>query len=96
VVFLAVCGSLGGPIGRGSAASSLARPFLSAGVPTVVGTLWRVDDDATRRLAVSFHRFLRQGLTAAAALRAAQLDALTTGHDDKAAPTWAAFQVLGS
>lgn len=51
----------------------LSRAFLAAGVPKVVGTLWRVSDESTADLMVFFvERHLRDGLPSAEALRRAQ------------------------
>lgn len=72
-------------------AIGLARPFLVAGVPTVIGTLWDVEDDAARDLMVAFHRGVRQGLRVSEALRGAQRMAIA--RQEK--PRWAAFQVIG-
>jgi CHAT domain-containing protein len=51
-------------------------------VPAVLGTLWAVDDDSTATLVRScYERMLTEGVSAGAALRAAQL-ALAAGDDD--------------
>ncbi|MBN2007015.1 MAG: CHAT domain-containing protein [Anaerolineae bacterium] len=52
----------------------LNRAFLFAGTPTVVGSLWRVDDASTALLMERFYTYLKQGQGKAAALRQAQLD----------------------
>jgi CHAT domain-containing protein len=96
LVFLAACGSLSRAVGQGPGVSSLARAFLAAGVPSVVGSLWRVNDDATRPLAVSFHQAFRSGLSPSAALRAAQIEQLSTRSGSKDSLAWAAFENLGS
>ena len=44
LVVLASCGSHAGPVSESEGSLSLARSFLAAGVPSVVGSLWRVDD----------------------------------------------------
>src|SRR5262249_35433356 len=44
VLVLAACRTSGGRVRRGEGVLSLARPFLAAGVPTVVASLWDVDD----------------------------------------------------
>lgn len=54
----------------------LANAFLIAGAQAVVATLWKVRDDATRALMEDFYRGLADGLSAAAALRHAQEQAL--------------------
>lgn len=87
---LAGCETGGGPI-HGEGALSLARAFLAAGVPTVVASLWPVDDVASSRLFEVFYQRLRQGDDAAEALRQAQLALLERGDGG-----WAAYEVIGA
>jgi CHAT domain-containing protein len=94
VVVLAACGTLAGATFRGEGVTSLARPFLAKGVPQVVGTLWQIDDQTSRRLFTAFHRGYAKGLPAARALQQAQIEVIL----DRTAPTgnWAATVLLGS
>ena len=46
---------------------SFARPFLAAGVPMVIVSLWPVDSDVTAELMMSFHRHRRQEKLSSAA-----------------------------
>ncbi|MDQ3281108.1 MAG: CHAT domain-containing protein [Acidobacteriota bacterium] len=95
LVVLAACSTAGGlPVGSGGLAP-LVRPFITAGVPAVIGTLWEVGDATTKQLMVSFHREYRQGRDAAAALRAAQQQMLRGDRWFLRALTWGAFQVIG-
>ncbi|HKP47516.1 MAG TPA: CHAT domain-containing protein [Pyrinomonadaceae bacterium] len=82
---------------RGEGAIGLARPFLAAGVPTVVASLWPIDSQVTADLMISFHRFrTEQKLPTVDALRRAQLACL---HNSPPEPQkkfgWAAFTVIG-
>jgi CHAT domain-containing protein len=52
----------------------LTRAFLFAGTPSVLATLWSVDDRSTKLLMTQFYRHLRAGLGKAAALRQAQVE----------------------
>lgn len=82
---------------RGEGAVSLARPFIVAGVPLVVASLWPVDSESTEQLMVSFHRHRTQEhLPTAEALRRAQLE-LLGGEDTRYRQPyyWAAFTVIG-
>lgn len=95
---LSACSSAGGtPVGPEGLAP-LVRPFVAAGVPGVVGTLWNVSDDvATEDLLVRFHELYRGGVDADEALRQAQL-ALMSDPKRKGqniAWVWAAFQLYG-
>jgi CHAT domain len=49
----------------------LTRAFIFAGTPSVIATLWSVDDQATGLLMEHFYRFLRAGADKAAALQRA-------------------------
>jgi CHAT domain-containing protein len=96
LVILGACRSGGsatvGPQGVGP----LVRPFLAAGVPGVIGTLWDINDATAEKVLVSFHRHYQQGSDAAAALRAAQLEQLKSGNPGLSSElTWAAYQAIG-
>jgi CHAT domain-containing protein len=93
LVVLSACGSLRAAPMRSGGFLGLARPFLSGGARAVVGTLWDVDDPASRAALVAFHRELRDGATPAAALRAAQIQIFRQGSP---ASDWAAFAVVGA
>jgi CHAT domain-containing protein len=71
---------------------SLARAFFFAGAPTVVASLWRVPDEATRLLMSRFYTYLRAGDGKAEALRKAQLD---TREQYPSPYYWAGFVLLG-
>jgi len=97
LLVLAACQTSGGRIRAGEGVLSLARPFLAAGVPTVVASLWDADDRATRSLLVAFHARLRAGANPAQALRVAQLAALTSADRSmRDVSKWAGFIVIGS
>lgn len=72
---------------------SLVEAFLAAGAGSVIGTLWEVDDAATREMSITFHRSLRNGATPAAALRAAQIDMIRRMASPR---VWASLQLYGS
>ncbi|MEM9597706.1 MAG: CHAT domain-containing protein [Acidobacteriota bacterium] len=71
--------------------------FLSAGTPTVIATLWPVDDYRTLQFAELLHRALLSGVPPADAVRRAQTAMLASGDPNLAAPeSWAGFQVFGA
>jgi len=74
LVVLSGCQSHSGKRTLGDDIIGLSRAFLYAGSPSVMASLWSVDDDATKLLMVAFYSHLRQGLSKADALRAAQAD----------------------
>jgi CHAT domain-containing protein len=96
VVVLAGCDSASTAPGHGSV-KSLADAFLTAGSRTVAGTLWNVEDDASRDLSLEFHRALLTGLSPAASLRTAQLSMLHSPNSNYRQPkAWAGFQLYGN
>jgi CHAT domain-containing protein len=92
LVVLSACSSIGAAPIRGGGFLGLARPFLSGGVRSVVGTLWDIDDKASRTILTDFHQRLRAGSSPAAALRGAQIGSIRNGGLPSA---WAAFTVVG-
>ncbi|HEX6747189.1 MAG TPA: CHAT domain-containing protein [Longimicrobium sp.] len=93
---LSACSTLGGD-SRAAGFAGISGAILGAGGRGVVGTLWPVDDRATRHLTRAFHRaYLRTG-NAPRALREAQLEMMAPGGALPASPaTWAAFEYVGS
>ncbi|HVR08505.1 MAG TPA: CHAT domain-containing protein, partial [Thermoanaerobaculia bacterium] len=96
LVVLASCSTASGRVSRTEGVESLARPFLAAGVPAVVASLWDVDDAAASAFIRRFYRHLARTFDAAAALREAQVEALAERSGAAAdMRTWAAFELIG-
>jgi len=73
----------------------LTRGFMYAGAPRVVASVWDVKDNTTAELMKRFYRgMLKEGLRAAAALRAAQLSVWKEKRWD-APYYWAGFVLQG-
>jgi tetratricopeptide (TPR) repeat protein len=71
--------------------------FIFAGAPSVWGTLWSVQDDATSELMVNAYRYLNNGLTKPEALRQAQIDLRNDAAQHFSHPYfWAGFQSFGA
>jgi len=96
VVVLAGCRTAAGPTPRLEGALSLARPFLVAGVPSVVASLRDVDDQVAREFALALHRGLLAGAQPARAVREAQLALLRDADAARSHPSsWAGFVSIG-
>jgi CHAT domain-containing protein len=97
LVVLAACSTTAGPTETAEGPTSIARAFIVGGVPSVIGTLWEVDDWAAGRFSVDLHRQLTSGRPPAAALRSAQLAAIRSPDARLRHPSaWAAFELIGA
>jgi CHAT domain-containing protein/tetratricopeptide (TPR) repeat protein len=94
VVVLAACGTARGYGRSGESSISLARAFLAAGVPSVVATLWTIEDDPAAEFFPRLHHHLVRGLSPAEAVRATQIEWLHRG--DVSPAIWASIQIIGS
>jgi len=96
VVVLAGCRTGSGAVSRLEGAMSLARPFLGAGVPSVIASLWDVDDTTSRRFFVAFYRTLLSEPDPALALRQAQAAFIRDADPVLAHPaSWGGFACVG-
>ncbi|MBK7599873.1 MAG: CHAT domain-containing protein [Acidobacteria bacterium] len=95
LVVLSACQTGLGKEVRGEGLIGLTRGFMYAGSPREVVSMWNVSDRATADLmGVFYHRMLKEGLSPAAALRAAQIE-LIQMKQWKAPYYWAAFTLQG-
>jgi CHAT domain-containing protein len=95
LVVLSACRTGLGKDVRGEGLIGLTRGFMYAGAASVVASLWKVDDEATAELMKRFYaNMLRQGMTPAAALRAAQND-IRRQPRWSSPYFWAAFTIQG-
>ncbi|MDY6937162.1 MAG: tetratricopeptide repeat protein [Cyanobacteriota bacterium] len=93
LVVLSACQTGIGDNVKGEGIVGLTRGFMYAGAKRVAVSLWSVNDYATSELMEKFYQeMLDGGLTATAAMRAAQLEMMRAG---KPAYEWAAFVVQG-
>jgi CHAT domain-containing protein len=96
LVVLSACETGAGQYVAGEGVFSLARGFMDAGVPSVVMSLWQVNDISTSELMPLFYRHLAQGLPKDEALHKAKLEFLKTSDPMKTHPFfWAGFVLLG-
>jgi CHAT domain-containing protein len=93
VVVLAACSTLTGRNAAVEGVPSLARAFVVAGVPAVVGTLWDIEDSEAVAITRPLHEQLARGVAPAEALRDAQLAAIRKNLPPS---QWSAFALMGS
>ena len=94
LVVLSACETAVGELREGDGVQGLRRTLAIAGAETLITSLWKVDDTATRDLMVQTYGALHSGQGRSAGLRAAQLAMLATPAR-KHPYYWAAFLVAG-
>ena len=95
LVVLSACNTGLGKDVKGEGLIGLTRGFMYAGASSVVASLWKVDDEATAELMRLFYGYmLRDGLSAAAALRKAQVT-MSQQKRWQAPYYWAGFVIQG-
>jgi CHAT domain-containing protein len=91
LVVLSACDSGQGRV-TGDGVVGLSRSLISAGAPTVLVSLWAVQDSPTAQLMVNFYQNLQQDSDKAKALRQAML---ATMQEYPNPLNWAAFTLIG-
>ncbi|XWK87591.1 MAG: tetratricopeptide repeat protein [Phormidium sp.] len=90
LVVLSACETGVGDVANGEGVLGLRRAFVLAGAETQVLSLWKVDDDGTKDLMVSYYRRLLNNEGRSSALREIQLEMLR-GNKYQHPYYWAAF-----
>jgi CHAT domain-containing protein/Tfp pilus assembly protein PilF len=92
LVTLSACETGMNAVAPGDELIGLTRGFFSAGSPTVMMSLWTIDDAATTELMVEFYRELAETKSPATALRLAQIKLM----EQRPHPFfWSPFVVVG-
>lgn len=96
LVVLAACGTASGALSASEGTQSFVQPFLAAGVPTVLGSLWPIEDREAEELFTRFYRRVAAGSDFVTALSEAQISFV---HDPDPAlrrpGAWSGFQIVG-
>ncbi len=74
MVVLSGCNTGDGVISSGEGVMSLTRNFILAGVPSIVHSLWEVQDETSVVIMNKFYEYLSKGIPKNEALRKAKLD----------------------
>jgi len=95
MVVLSGCNSGLGELKRGEGLMGISRAFLYAGVPSIIVSLWPVEDESTSVLMNRFYQYLNKGYNKNRALQRAKID-LIHSKDHKRDPFyWASFVLIG-
>lgn len=96
MVVLSACNTGDGKLLKGEGVMSLARGFFYAGCPSIIMTLWTVEDQTGSNLMTNFYGYLSQGFEKDEALRQAKLKYLETADPLKSHPYfWSGYVTMG-
>lgn len=94
---LSACNTGTGKLVKGEGMLCLARGFMYAGCPSLVMTLWEINDRSGSELMKSFYGYLSVGKSKDEALRLAKLDYINNSGEVKANPYyWAGYINFGN
>jgi CHAT domain-containing protein len=98
LAFLSACSTGNGKLQKGEGVLSLARAFTYAGMPSVVMTLWDVEDISSGNIIPMFYQLLSKGYYKDVALRLAKLNYLEkTKPEIELHPAfWSGFVLYGN
>ncbi len=93
---LSACNTGSGKLQKGEGIMSLARGFIYAGVPSIIMTLWEVDDISGSDIMTGFYSYIEKGYKKDEAIRLAKIDYLTSANQINAHPYfWSAYVGIG-
>jgi CHAT domain-containing protein len=96
MVVLSSCNTGTGYLSKGEGVISLARSFMFAGAPTVVMSLWEVDDQSGTDIIKTFYKHLKQGRSKSESLRKARKKYLANAGQMHSHPYfWCSLVILG-
>lgn len=96
MVVLSSCNTGSGYLQSGEGVMSLARGFFYSGSPTVVMSLWEVDDRSGSQIIKQFYRNLKKGSSKSNALRKARVKYLAEAEQMRSHPYfWCTLVIMG-
>jgi len=94
---LSACETGSGKLQRGEGVMSMARAFIYAGCPSIVMTLWQVEDKSGVKIMEDFYNYLSKGKRKDVALRMAKLNHLNNSDPLTAHPHfWLGYVTIGN
>ena len=96
MVVLSACNTASGNYKKGEGIMSLARGFVYAGIPSIIMTLWEVQDASGSAIMNKYYDYLNDGTTKDVALQQAKLDVLKNSNMVKSHPFfWSTYIISG-
>jgi len=97
MVFLSSCNTGTGYLQSGEGVMSLARGFFYSGAPSVIMSLWEVDDRSGTDIVKSFYKKLKNGKSKSRALRQARVRYLKEADQMRSHPYfWSTLVIMGN
>ena len=97
LVVLSACSTGEGEFNKGEGVMSLARGFVYAGTPSIVMSLWEVEDKSGAELMKNFYKNLLRGQSKSEAMRNAKLTGIKNARPENSHPFfWSSFVVMGN
>ena len=96
MVVLSGCNTGSGKLQKGEGVMSLARAFLYAGCPSIIMTLWNVEDVSSSVMMIEFYKNIKNGYSKDEALRRAKISYITQADPLKSHPYfWLGYVSIG-
>lgn len=95
LVTLSACNTALGKFSRGEGIMGVSRAFMYAGVPSLVVSLWPVEDESTAYLMSQFYKYLARGEAKNMALQKAKIDLIKSDLEKSDPFYWAPFVLIG-
>ncbi len=97
MVVLSACNTGEGDYSQGEGVMSLARGFVYAGSPSLIMTMWEVEDKSGGIMMKSFYENLLKGQSKAEAMRNAKISYMEEARPENIHPFfWSSFVVMGN
>jgi CHAT domain-containing protein len=94
---LSSCNSGTGKMQRGEGVMSMARGFIYSGCPSIIMTLWSVEDKSGVKLMTNFYENLIKGKSKSEALRLSKIKFIENADQLRAHPYfWSGYVVIGN
>lgn len=94
---LSACNTGSGTLQKGEGVMSLARGFIMAGCPSIIMTLWALEDKSGLKIMTSFYKLFSKGKSSDYALWQAKLEYLENADKLKSHPYfWSGYVMIGN
>lgn len=96
MVVLSSCNTGAGEVKLGEGIMSMARAFAYAGSPSVIMSVWEVQDEAGVELMNGYYSYLKKGYSKSRAMQKSRLDFLHSSTQVRSLPYfWSSYMIIG-